>query len=207
MYNNACGFPMNVMWQRFEVSGRLRADLKRQQACILWFTGLSGAGKSTLADLVETRLTHQGRHAYILDGDNLRHGLNRDLGFTDADRAENMRRTAEAARLLADAGLIVLVSLISPFRRERAQARAIAGDIPFLEVFVDAPLAECERRDPKGLYRRARSGAIRHFTGIDSAYEPPESPDLRLDTATLDPDCAAERVLGLLHESGILNPA
>ncbi|WP_407525704.1 adenylyl-sulfate kinase [Methylobacterium oryzisoli] len=189
---------MNVRWQPFEVSGRLRADLKRQQACILWFTGLSGAGKSTVADLVETRLTHEGRHAYILDGDNLRHGLNRDLGFTDADRVENMRRTAETARLLADAGLIVLVSLISPFRRERALARTIANGIPFFEVHVDAPLAECERRDPKGLYRKARSGAIRHFTGIDSAYEAPETPDLRLDTAATRPGEAAEQVLALL---------
>ncbi|ACL58914.1 adenylyl-sulfate kinase [Methylobacterium nodulans] len=177
-----------------------RAGLMRQRACIVWLTGLSGAGKSTLANLVETRLAAEDRHAYILDGDNLRSGLNRDLGFSDADRIENMRRTVEVARLMADAGLIVIVSLISPFRRERAQARKAAGAVPFIEVHVDAPLAECERRDPKGLYRRARRGEIAHFTGIDSPYEAPDAPDLRLDTSVLTPEQAAERLIGYLQE-------
>ncbi|ACL59699.1 adenylyl-sulfate kinase [Methylobacterium nodulans] len=182
------------------LSARARAGLMRQRACIVWLTGLSGAGKSTLANLVETRLAAEDRHAYILDGDNLRSGLNRDLGFSDADRIENMRRTVEVARLMADAGLIVIVSLISPFRRERAQARKAAGAVPFIEVHVDAPLAECERRDPKGLYRRARRGEIAHFTGIDSPYEAPDAPDLRLDTSVLTPEQAAERLIGYLQE-------
>ncbi|MFE1601335.1 adenylyl-sulfate kinase [Methylobacterium sp. ID0610] len=183
------------------VSARERAGALRQRPCIVWLTGLSGAGKSTLANLVEADLATAGRHATILDGDNLRCGLNRDLGFSDADRVENMRRTVEVARLMADAGLIVLVSLISPFRRERAQARAAAGAVPFIEVHVDAPLAECERRDPKGLYRRARSGEIAHFTGIDSPYEAPEAPDLHLDTGRLAPEQAAARVIAHLEES------
>jgi adenylyl-sulfate kinase len=185
---------------RFSVSRALRSSAMRQRACVVWLTGLSGAGKSTIANLVESRLHADGRHAYILDGDNLRSGLNRDLGFSDADRVENIRRTAEVARLLADAGLIVLVSLISPFRREREAARAACREIPFFEVHVDAPLATCEGRDPKGLYRRARCGEIRNFTGIDSAYEAPEAPELRLDTGSLTAEAAADGVIGYLRE-------
>lgn len=166
---------------------------------IIWLTGLSGAGKSTVASLLQRQLSSRGRRAYILDGDSLRTGINSDLGFSDADRVENIRRTAEIARLLADAGLIVIVALISPFRRERAQARATAGSIPFLEVYVDAPLEQCEKRDPKGLYRRARRGEIANFTGIDSAYEAPESPDIRLDTHALTAEEAADRILTLVH--------
>ena len=162
---------------------------------IIWLTGLSGAGKSTIASILQRQLSSRGRRSYILDGDILRTGINSDLGFSDADRVENIRRTAEIARLLADAGLIVIVALISPFRRERAQARTTAGRIPFLEVYVDAPLEHCEKRDPKGLYRRARCGEIAHFTGIDSAYEVPESPDIHLDTHALTADEAAGRIL------------
>ncbi|QIJ75402.1 adenylyl-sulfate kinase [Methylobacterium sp. NI91] len=153
-----------------------------QRPAIAWLTGLSGAGKTTIADAVDRALTEAGRCSMVLDGDNLRQGLNRDLGFTTEDRVENIRRAAEAARLMADAGLVMIVSLISPFRAERAEARAVAGDIPFLEVFIDTPLAVCEARDPKGLYDRARAGKIPNFTGISAPYEVPEAPDLVLET-------------------------
>jgi bifunctional enzyme CysN/CysC len=168
----------------------------------LWFTGLSGAGKSTVANLVEQKLHLMGRHTYMLDGDNVRHGLNRDLGFTDADRVENIRRVAETAKLFADAGLIVLVSFISPFRSERAMARELVQDGEFIEIFVDAPLAVAEARDPKGLYKKAREGRIANFTGIDSPYEAPVAPDLHLETASSDPEALAERVLRYLIERG-----
>ena len=160
----------------------------------MWFTGLSGSGKSTIANLVEKRLTAAGRHAYILDGDNVRHGLNKDLGFTEADRVENIRRVAEVARLLADAGLIVLVSFISPFRNERRLAREIAGDIRFTEVWVDTPLAVCEARDPKGLYARARRGEIQNFTGISSPFEAPENADVVLHGAEYEPSELADQL-------------
>ena len=156
---------------------KVRAEMKGQEPAIVWFTGLSGSGKSTVANLIEKRLTAEGRHAYILDGDNVRHGLNKDLGFTDEARVENIRRVAEVARLMADAGLIVLVSFISPFRNERRLAREIAGDMQFTEVYVDTPLEVCEARDPKGLYARARRGEIKNFTGIDSPFEAPEAPE------------------------------
>lgn len=185
----------NIAWQAFDVDRPARALQKSQKPAIAWFTGLSGAGKSTIANLVEKKLFASGRHVYLLDGDNVRHGLNRDLGFTDADRVENIRRVAEVARLMADAGLIVLVSFISPFRQERRMAREIAGDIAFFECFVDAPLAVAEERDVKGLYAKARAGQIKNFTGIDSAYEVPTSPDLRLDTTTESAEVLADRVV------------
>jgi bifunctional enzyme CysN/CysC len=184
----------NIAWQRFDSDRVSRAVAMGHRPAIVWFTGLPGAGKSTIANLVERKLAAVGRHCYILDGDNVRHGLNRDLGFVAADRVENIRRVAEVARLMADAGLIVLVSFISPFARERAMAREIAQDIPFVEVFVDASLATCETRDPKGLYRKARSGAIVNFTGIDSPYEPPSAPDLRLDANNESAETLAELV-------------
>ena len=165
------------------VDALARASLKQQQPCCVWLTGLSGAGKSTIANALEERLHAAGRHTMLIDGDELRHGLNRDLGFSAADRAESVRRAAEVARLMVDAGLIVVVGLISPFRADRAAARARFAPGTFIEVFVDAPLAECERRDPKGLYRRARRGELRAFTGIDSPYEPPDRPELILATA------------------------
>ncbi|MER2248577.1 adenylyl-sulfate kinase [Methylorubrum podarium] len=171
----------DVTWQPLQPRERRWARMGQRPA-IAWLTGLSGAGKSTIADAVDRGLTEAGRSTMVLDGDNLRQGLNRDLGFTAADRVENIRRAAEAARLMADAGLVVIVSLISPFRAERAAARAIAGDIPFLEVFIDTPLAVCEARDPKGLYDRARAGKIPNFTGISAPYEAPEAPDLALQT-------------------------
>ena len=194
----------NIHWQALDVNRESRAALKGQKPVILWFTGLSGAGKSTIANLVESKLHLMGRHTYLLDGDNVRHGLNRDLGFTDADRVENIRRVAEASKLFIDAGLIVMVSFISPFRSERNMARELVGDGEFLEVFVDAPLAVVEERDPKGLYKKARSGEIQHFTGIDSPYEPPVNPDLHLDTTTADANELAERIVEKLRKDGYL---
>jgi len=193
-----------VPWQALEIGKAARAALTRQKPVVLWFTGLSGAGKSTIANQVAKRLHAQGRHAYLLDGDNLRHGLNRDLGFRPEDRVENVRRVGEVARLFVDAGLIVLVSLISPFRNERRMVREMLEPGEFLEIFVDTPLAECERRDPKGLYARARAGAIRNFTGIDSPYEPPENPEMVLDTVGAAPDALTERIVAMLEERGVI---
>ncbi len=192
----------NIHWQALAVDKGARSASKDQKPSILWFTGLSGAGKSTIANLVEQKLHLMGRHTYMLDGDNVRHGLNRDLGFTDADRVENIRRVAETAKLFVDAGLIVLVSFISPFRSERAMARDLVEEGEFIEIFVDAPLAVAEARDPKGLYKKAREGQIANFTGIDSPYEAPVAPDLHLDTASSDPEVLAERVLRYLIERG-----
>lgn len=188
----------NVHWQAIDVNRQAHAELKRQQPLILWFTGLSGAGKSTIANLVEKKLHALGRHTYLLDGDNLRHGLNKDLGFTEADRVENIRRVAEVARLMLDAGLITLVSFISPFRAERAMARALVAEGEFVEIFVDTPLELAEQRDPKGLYQKARRGELKHFTGIDSPYEAPEHPEIRIDTRADSPQQAAEAIVAYL---------
>ncbi|SEJ54383.1 bifunctional enzyme CysN/CysC [Pseudomonas linyingensis] len=185
----------NVHWQAIDVDGAARAALKGQTPRMLWFTGLSGAGKSTIANLVERKLHALGRHTYLLDGDNVRHGLNRDLGFSEADRVENIRRVAEVGRLMLDAGLITLVSFISPFRAERDLARSLAGEGTFLEIFVDTPLALAEQRDPKGLYQKARCGELKNFTGIDSPYEPPLAPDLHIDTRSESAEAAAERIV------------
>ncbi len=189
----------NVHWQALSIDRGARASLKHQRPCCLWFTGLSGSGKSTLANLLERRLHAMGRHTYILDGDNVRHGLNRDLGFAEADRVENIRRVAEVAKLMVDAGLIVLVSFISPFRAERRLARELFSEGDFIEIFVDTPLAVCEERDPKGLYRKARKGLIKNFTGIDSDYELPENPELRLKTAEASAEELVEVLLGTLE--------
>ena len=195
----------NLRWQTLDIDKGARSLLKGQQPCIVWLTGLSGAGKSTIANLVEKRLHAFGRHTYLLDGDNVRHGLNKDLGFTEADRVENIRRVAEVARLMVDAGLIVLVSFISPFRAERRVARELVQPGEFFEVFVDAPLDVAESRDPKGLYRKARGGELKNFTGIDSPYEVPENPEIHLDTTRLTADEAAERIMQHLHEAGIID--
>jgi bifunctional enzyme CysN/CysC len=194
----------NIHWQALDVNKASRAAAMGQRPCVLWFTGLSGAGKSTIANLVEKKLHLMGRHTYLLDGDNVRHGLNRDLGFTDADRVENIRRVAETARLFVDAGLIVLVSFISPFRSERDMARELVAREEFFEVFVDAPLDVVEARDPKGLYKKARAGEIKHFTGIDSPYEPPLNPDIRLDTTSAAAEDLAEQLVQRLRDGGYL---
>jgi bifunctional enzyme CysN/CysC len=194
----------NVHWQALDVDKNARATLKHQKPAVLWFTGLSGSGKSTIANLVEGTLLAQGRHTYLLDGDNVRHGLNRDLGFTDADRVENIRRVAEAAKLFVDAGLIVLVSFISPFRSERRMARELVGEGEFVEVFVDTPLEVCMARDPKGLYEKARAGTIKNFTGIDSPYEPPEHAEIVVHTVDPDPAVQATKILSYLKERGYI---
>jgi bifunctional enzyme CysN/CysC len=195
----------NIHWQALDVNKRARAALMRQKPCMLWFTGLSGAGKSTIANLVEKRLHAMGHQTYLLDGDNVRHGLNKDLGFTDADRVENIRRVAELGRLMVDAGLIVLVSFISPFRSERLMARELVEAGEFIEVFVDTPLALAETRDPKGLYAKARRGEIANFTGISSPYETPENPEIRVDTAHRSAEEAAGDIVGYLDQAGRLS--
>ncbi|TLX70622.1 sulfate adenylyltransferase subunit CysN [Pseudomonas nicosulfuronedens] len=194
----------NIHLQSLDVDKAARARLKSQKPCVLWFTGLSGAGKSTIANLVEKTLDAMGRHTYLLDGDNVRHGLNRDLGFTEADRVENIRRVAEVAKLMVDAGLLVITAFISPFCAERRMARELLEGDEFIEIFVDTPLAIAEERDPKGLYKKARRGELKHFTGIDSPYEAPQSPELRLDTVGLSAEDAAQRVIAELKALGII---
>jgi bifunctional enzyme CysN/CysC len=195
----------NIHWQATNVTKLARATQKGQRPCILWFTGLSAAGKSTIANLVDKRLHTAGLHTYLLDGDNIRHGLNKDLGFTEEDRVENIRRVAEVAKLMVDAGLIVLVSFISPFRSERRMARALVEEGEFIEVFVDTPLAVAEERDPKGLYKKARRGELRNFTGIDSPYERPEQAEVRIDTVTTRPETAADIVIAFLQQRGLVD--
>jgi bifunctional enzyme CysN/CysC len=191
----------NVHWQALDVDKQARSASMRQKARVVWLTGLSGAGKSTIANLVEKRLMAEGRHTYLLDGDNVRHGLNKDLGFTEADRVENIRRVAEVSKLMVDAGLIVLVSFISPFRAERRMARELMAEGEFVEVFVDTPIAEAERRDVKGLYKKARAGELKNFTGVDSPYEAPEDPEIRIDTTTLSAEQAAEEIVAWLDRA------
>ncbi len=195
----------NIHWQAVDVHKDSRSALAGQKPAVLWFTGLSGAGKSTIANLVEKKLHALGHMTYLLDGDNIRHGLNRDLGFTDADRVENIRRVAEVSKLMVDAGLIVLVSFISPFRSERLMAREMVEASEFIEIFVDTPLAEAEKRDVKGLYAKARRGEIKNFTGISSAYEAPESPEIRIDTSRLSAEAAAASIVENLTQRGRLS--
>jgi bifunctional enzyme CysN/CysC len=189
----------NIHWQALDVDKATRSAAKGQKAQVVWLTGLSGAGKSTIANLVEKRLLAEGRHTYLLDGDNVRHGLNKDLGFTEQDRVENIRRVAEVAKLMVDAGLIVLVSFISPFRAERRMARELMGDGEFVEVFIDTPIAEAEKRDVKGLYAKARAGELKNFTGVDSPYEAPENAEIRIDTTALTAEQAAEQIFDWLR--------
>lgn len=192
----------NLTWHELEVGKELRARQKGQKPCILWFTGLSGSGKSTTADKVEQKIAALGRHSYLLDGDNVRHGLNKDLGFTDVDRVENIRRVAEVSRLFVDSGLIVLVSFISPFQDERRMARELVAEGEFIEVFVDTPIELCEQRDPKGLYKKARAGEIKNFTGIDSDYEPPENAEIVLKSADHSVEDLADQVIAYLKAGG-----
>jgi bifunctional enzyme CysN/CysC len=213
MTNNTVGAGMlhfalrrshNLRMQHVDVDKALRSELKHQRPAVLWFTGLSGAGKSTIANLVEKKLAAMGRHTYLLDGDNVRHGLNKDLGFTEADRVENIRRVAEVARLLVDAGLIVMTAFISPFRSERAMARGQMADGEFIEVYVNTPLAVAEERDVKGLYKKARRGEIANFTGISSPYEAPDAPEIVVDTQTMTADEASDNVIARLKELGLI---
>jgi bifunctional enzyme CysN/CysC len=194
----------DIHWHKLDVDKGTRAALKHQRPAVLWFTGLSGAGKSTIANLVEKRLLALGKHTMILDGDNVRHGLNRDLGFSEADRVENIRRVAEVARLFVDAGVIVLVSFISPYRAERMLARERVEEGEFVEVFVDTPIDECRRRDPKGLYAKADLGQIKNFTGIDAPYEAPEDPEIHIETLGMRPEELAEQVVRDLRRRGIV---
>ncbi len=195
----------NIHLQHMDVDKTARASIKHQQGCVLWFTGLSGAGKSAIANLVEQKLHAQGHHTYLLDGDNVRHGLNKDLGFTDADRVENIRRVGEVARLMVDAGLIVLTAFISPFRAERSMARSLVEEGEFVEVFVNTPLEVAEQRDVKGLYKKARRGELKNFTGIDSPYEAPEEPEIQLDTTRLSLEAAADAVITTLRLRGVIS--
>ena len=203
MVEAALHLATDITWQALDVDRAARGRLTGQRPAVLWFTGLSGAGKSTIANLVERRLHALGRHTYVLDGDNLRHGLNRDLGFSEADRAENVRRASEVAALFADAGLIVIASLISPYHAERRRARERVPDGEFIEVFIDASVDECRRRDPKGLYKKADAGLLRGFTGVDAPYEAPDAPELHLRTAEASPEDLAERVVAELRRRGV----
>ena len=195
----------NVVWQDLDVNKSVRAAQKNQKPAVLWFTGLSGSGKSTIANLVEKRLLDLGRHTYTLDGDNVRHGLNRDLGFTKEDRVENIRRIGEVARLMVDSGLITLTSFISPYRAERQLARSLVDENEFIEVFVNTPLEVAEKRDVKGLYAKARAGEIKNFTGIDSEYQVPKNPEITVDTTSMSADDAAELIVKYLTDNGFLD--
>jgi bifunctional enzyme CysN/CysC len=195
----------NTHFQSFEVTKTARGRLHGHQPALLWFTGLSGAGKSTIANCLEKKLHALGKHTFVLDGDNVRHGLNRDLGFTEADRVENIRRVAEVAKLFVEAGLITMVAFISPFRAEREMARELVGPGEFIEIFVDTPLEVCEQRDPKGLYRKARKGQLRNFTGLDSPYEPPQTPELVLNARSERAEDLADRIMAYLQKRGMLS--
>lgn len=195
----------NIVWHDHAVGKERRAELKGQKPLVIWFTGLSGAGKSTLAGALEQALAAAGKHTYLLDGDNVRHGLCGDLGFDDAARQENIRRVGEVAKLMVDAGLIVLTAFISPFRAERGLVRNLVGEGEFVEVFVDAPLSVCEERDPKGLYKKARAGEIRNFTGIDSAYEAPENPEIHLLNAGKPVEVLVDELLTALRQRGLID--
>ncbi|WAJ70671.1 adenylyl-sulfate kinase [Catenovulum adriaticum] len=194
----------NIVWHPTHVSQKQRAEQKNQRPCILWFTGLSGSGKSTVANAVESKLFEAGSHSYLLDGDNVRHGINKDLTFTDEDRIENIRRIGEISKLFIDSGLIVLTAFISPFRADRAMVRELVGDAEFIEVFIDTPIEVCEQRDPKGLYKKARQGEIKHFTGIDSPYEAPENPEIVVKTAELNIEECADFVLDYLKQNNYI---
>ncbi|WP_093327005.1 adenylyl-sulfate kinase [Thalassotalea agarivorans] len=194
----------NTVWHEQKVSKSQRGQLKKQKPCLLWYTGLSGSGKSTVANAVDALLFERGHHSYLLDGDNVRHGLNGDLGFTDTDRIENIRRLSEVAKLFTDAGLIVSTAFISPFASDRQQAREKLPEGEFIEVFIDTPIEICEQRDPKGLYKKARAGEIKNFTGIDSSYDVPVSPEIHVETAKLSIEECAMQIVSYLEKNGFL---
>jgi bifunctional enzyme CysN/CysC len=198
MLNFSLRRAQNVHWQALDISRDAHSGLKNQKPAVLWFTGLSGSGKSTIANLVEKKLHRMNRHTFLLDGDNVRHGLNKDLGFTEADRIENIRRVGEVAKLMTDAGLIVITAFISPFKAERDMVRSILPEGEFIEVFIDTPLSVAEERDVKGLYKKARSGDLNNFTGIDSPYEAPAKPEIRIDTTKVTPEQAAQAIVDQL---------
>ncbi|WP_105167011.1 adenylyl-sulfate kinase [Pseudoalteromonas sp. T1lg23B] len=194
----------NIVWHNYAVDKAQRSEQKRHKPCVLWFTGYSGSGKSTVAGALESALHQQGVHTYLLDGDNVRHGLCKDLGFSDADRVENIRRVGELSKLMADAGLVVLTAFISPFRAERDMVRELLADDEFIEVFLDTPLDVCEQRDPKGLYKKARAGEIKHFTGIDSDYQVPNNPEVRLDTSKNSLEQSVAQLIAYLKTKNII---
>ena len=194
----------NVVWHLHNVTKEDRSTQKKQKPCVLWFTGLSGSGKSTIAGALEQKLFEMGHHTYLLDGDNVRHGLNKDLGFSDEDRVENIRRIGEISNLFSDAGLLVLTAFISPFRSDRRMVRDLVGDNEFIEIHMDTPLATCEQRDPKGLYKKARKGEIKNFTGIDSEYEVPETAEITINTAELGIEQCADKIIHYLKTNRII---
>lgn len=194
----------NIVWHQYSVTKSMRQQSKGHKSCVLWFTGFSGSGKSTVAGALEAKLHELGKHTYLLDGDNVRHGLCGDLGFSDADRQENIRRVGESAKLMVDAGLIVLTAFISPFTKERDDVRALLEDGEFIEVYLTTPLSECEQRDPKGLYKKARAGEISDFTGIDSDYEPPVNPEISINTAELSVEQSVDTLLSYLKSKNII---
>jgi len=194
----------NIVWHPHKVTKEEREKIKNQKGCVLWFTGLSGSGKSTIANEVETQLNSLGFHTYLLDGDNIRHGLNKNLGFSDSDRSENIRRISEVSKLFVDAGIITLSAFISPFIEDREKAKDIIGREYFIEIFIDTPFEECAKRDPKGLYKKALNGEIKNFTGLDSPYEPPVNPDLRIDTVSLSVEESAKKIVDYLKDKGLI---
>lgn len=195
----------NTVWHAQQITKSERSELKKQRACLLWYTGLSGSGKSTIANAVDALLFERGCHTYLLDGDNVRHGLNGDLGFSDEERVENIRRISEVAKLFVDAGLIVSTAFISPFANDRKMAESKLAEDEFIEVFIDTPIAVCEQRDPKGLYKKARAGEIKDFTGIDSTYEAPQNPTIHIDTASASIEQCAQQVVEYLVQAGFVH--
>ena len=204
MIDHALRRSSNISWHKMSINKKTRSEFNSQKPCVVWFTGLSGSGKSTIANILEQKLHTIGKRTYLLDGDNVRHGLNKDLGFTDADRVENIRRVAEVSKLMVDAGLITLVSFISPFKSERQMARDLLSSDEFFEIFINTSLEECEKRDPKGLYKKARAGELKNFTGIDSLYEEPENPDLILDTASSNAEELTDQIINFLQSKKII---
>ena len=204
MIDHALRRSSNISWHKMSINKKTRSELNSQKPCVVWFTGLSGSGKSTIANILEQKLHTIGKRTYLLDGDNVRHGLNKDLGFTDTDRVENIRRVAEVSKLMVDAGLITLVSFISPFKSERQMARDLLSSDEFFEIFVNTPLEECEKRDPKGLYKKARAGELKNFTGIDSLYEEPENPDLILDAESSNAEELTDQIINFLQLKKII---